>query len=178
MTPISYEQIAAANKNALSDAHALATTAFAGLEKLAALNLAAAKSALAAAGELAFAMEAKTPADALASQAAALRPLADNSLSYGRTAYAIAAETSAEIARSAEARMADARKAFADNIEIMAKTNPGNAQAAEALKAAISASQNAFDSAMASAKKASEMAEKQIASAIDAIPAAKSSRKK
>jgi phasin family protein len=178
MNAITFEHIAAANKSALADAQAFATLAFAGFEKLATLNISAAKSTLGLAGELAFAAEAKTPADALASHAAAMRPIAEKSLSYGRSAYAIAAETSAEIARAAEARMAEGRKALASNLDILAKNAPAGAQAAEALKSAITASQTAFDAALASAKKASEMAEKQIASAIDAIPAAKASSRK
>jgi phasin family protein len=178
MNAITFEHIAAANKSALADAQAFANLAFAGFEKLAALNISAAKSTLGLAGELAHAAEAKTPADALASHAAAMRPIAEQSLSYGRSAYAIAVETSAEIARAAEARMAEGRKTLASNLDILAKNAPAGAQAAEALKSAIASSQTAFDAALASAKKASEMAEKQIASAIDAIPAAKTASRK
>jgi phasin family protein len=163
------EQVLAANKAAVAEAQALAASAFAGFEKLVTLNLATTKSALFdTTGDFASAFSAKNPTDALAAQAAMVKPLAEQAIAYGRSVYAIATETTAELTAATEGKLAEAQKTMAAALETMTKNAPaGTEQVVAAVKAAVVAGQNAMDSAKVSAKKAVEMAEKQAFTATE-----------
>lgn len=163
MTTLNIEQILAANKTAAAEAQALAATAFEGFEKLVALNVAATKSALFdTTGDVTAVFSAKNPTDALAAQAALVKPMAEKAISYGRSVYAIASETSAEFNAAAEGKLAEAQKNLTAAMDNMAKNAPAGTESVVAVvKSAVAASQNALDTAKASAKKAVEMAEKQ-----------------
>jgi phasin family protein len=183
MTTLTVEQILAANKNAVVEAQNLASTALAGFQKLVDLNMAATKSALFESNtDVLAAFSTQNPADALAAQAALVKPLAEKSVAYGRSVAAIAAETTAEFTKVAEAKAAESQKAVTAAIESLAKNAPaGSETVVAALKSAVTAGQQAIDTAKSSAQKAVEMAEKQIAAATDnALSAVKTtpSRKK
>ena len=180
-TTLNVEQILAANKAAAAEAQALAATAFAGFEKLVALNLATTKSALFdTTADFTSAFSAKNPTDALAAQASLVKPLAEKTIAYGRSVYAIASATSAELSVAAEGKLAEAQKALGTALDNMAKNAPAGTESVVAVvKSAVTASQNALDSAKASAKKAVEMAEKQAAVVTDnALNAVKTTSRK
>ena len=168
-TTMNVEQILAANKTAVAEAQALAASAFAGFEKLVALNVATTKSALFdTTGDFTSAFSAKNPTDALAAQTALIKPMAEQAIAYGRSVYAIATETSAELTSATEAKLAEAQKAATAAFDNMAKNAPAGSESVFAVvKSAVTASQNALDSAMASAKKAVELAEKQAITATE-----------
>ena len=181
MTTLNLEQIVAANKNAVAEAQALAATAFAGFEKLVELNMAVTKSALFdTTGDLYSVFNAKNPTDALAAQASLVKPLAEKGLSYGRSVYAIASETGAELTKATEAKIAEGQKTLATSLDDMAKNAPAGSEAVVAVvKSAVTASQNAIDTAKTSAKKAVELVEKQVASVSDtAMNAVKTTSRK
>ena len=163
------EQILAANKTAAAEAQALAATAFAGFEKLVALNMAAAKSALFdTTADFTSAFSAKNPTDALAAQASLVKPMAEKSIAYSRALYSIAQETSAELTKSADAKMAESQKALASAVATMAKNAPAGSESLVAMfTTAVTTGQNAIETAKTSAKKAVEMAEKQTNSMVD-----------
>lgn len=178
---LNVEQILAANKTAVAETQALAASAFAGFEKLVALNLATTKSALFdTTGDLAAVFSAKNPTDALAAQASLVKPLAEQAIAYGRSVYAIATGTTAELNVAAEARFAEAQKSVTSALETMAKNAPAGTESLVAVvKSAVAASQNALDSAKASAKKTVEMLEKQATAATDsALGAVKTNSRK
>jgi phasin family protein len=178
---LNVEQILAANKAAASDAQALAATAFAGFEKLVALNIAATKSALFdTSSDFTSAFSAKNPTDALAAQASLVKPMAEKAIAYGREVYAIAAGTTAEFSVAAEGKIAEAQKSLSASLEEMAKNAPAGTESVVAVvKSAVAASQNALDTAKASAKKAVEAAEKQVNAAADnALSAVKTTSRK
>jgi phasin family protein len=180
-TTLNVEQILAANKTAVAEAQALAATAFAGFEKLVALNIAATKSALFdTSADFTSAFSAKNPTDAMAAQASLVKPLAEKSIAYGRSVYAIASETGAELGAAAEAKLAEAQKTATAALENMAKNAPAGTESVVAVvKSAVAASQNALESAKASAKKAVEMAEKQANAVTDnALNAVKTNSRK
>jgi phasin family protein len=166
MTTLTVEQILAANKTALTEAQNLTATALAGFEKLVALNLSATKAALSdSTAELLSTFSAQTPTDALAAQAALVKPLAEKTVSYSRSIYAIASETTGELTKVAEAKAAEAQKVFANTLDTMAKNAPaGSESIVAAVKSAVTASQHAIETAKSTAKKAVEIAEKQAAS--------------
>ncbi|WP_342620950.1 TIGR01841 family phasin [Rhodoferax sp. GW822-FHT02A01] len=170
MTTLNVEQILAANKTAVAEAQALAASAFAGFEKLVALNLAATKSALFDTADLTSVLSAKSPTDALAAQASLIKPLAEKSIAYGRSVYAIASETSAELTAAAEGKFAEAQKSATAALDNLAKNAPAGTESVVAVvKSAVAASQNALDTAKASAKKAVEVAEKQANAVTDNV---------
>ena len=170
MTTLTVDQILAANKTAVVEAQALAATAFIGFEKLMALNLTTAKSAWFESTDFTSVFSAKSPTDALAAQAALVKPLAEKSIAYGRSVYAIASETNAELAAAAESRLLEAQKSATAALENMAKNAPAGTESMVAVvKSAVLASQNAMETAKASAKKAVEVAEKQANAMTDNV---------
>lgn len=180
MTTITVDQIVAANKAAVAEAQALTATAFAGFEKLVSLNIATAKAALFDTSDFTSAFSAKNPTDALAAQASLVKPLAEKTIAYGRSVYAIASETGAELGAAAEGKLADAQKTLTTALDNLAKNAPAGTESVVAVvKSAVAASQNALDTAKASAKKAVEIAEKQAAAVTDnALSAVKTTSRK
>ena len=166
MTTLNVEQILAANKAAMAEAQTVAATALAGFEKLVALNLAATKSALLdTSSDLMSAFTAQNPTDAMAAQASLVKPLAEKSVAYSRSVYAIASETGAVLTKAAEAKAAESQKAMTTALEELAKNAPAGSESVVAvIKSAVTAGQQAMDSAKTATKKAVEMAEKQAAS--------------
>ncbi|MCX7240275.1 MAG: TIGR01841 family phasin [Burkholderiales bacterium] len=157
------EQFLAANKNAVAEAQALASTAFAGFEKLVALNMAVTKTALLqTTPDYLAAFSAANPTDALAAQASLVKPLVEQTISYGRSVYEIASQTAAELTSVAEEKFALGQEALAAAVDSMAKNAPAGSESAVAMfKSAMAAGQSAIDTAKSSAKKAVELAEKQ-----------------
>jgi len=169
-TTLTLDQILAANKAAITEAQELTANAFASFEKLVGLNLAVAKSALLeTSGDVISALgSAQNPSEALAAQATLVKPLAEKSLAYGRSVYAIAAETTAEFSKVAEGKLAEGQKAFVSALDAAAKNAPaGSESVVAAIKSAVVAGNNAMETAKSSAKKAVEMAEKQVSAAAD-----------
>jgi phasin family protein len=178
------EQFVNANKTAFAEAQSLAATAFGGFERLVDLNMSVTKTVLFHNSTDFFAaFSANSPTDALAAQAALVKPLAEQSVAYAKAVYAIATETAAELTSAAEEKFAEGQKAVSEVVENLAKNAPaGSETIVAAFKSAVSAGQNAIDSAKTSAKKAMEVAEKQATdmtdSALNSVKTATTSRKK
>lgn len=168
-TTFNVDTLLAAQKSAAAEAQALASTAFAGFEKLVALNMGVARTALTqTAPDLSAALAAKNPADALAAQTSLVKPLAEQAIAYSRSAYAIASDVGAELTKAADAKAAEAQKQIEAAVEAMAKSAPaGSEPLVAAYKTALSASQNAIAVAKSSAQKAVEMADKQTTQLVD-----------
>jgi phasin family protein len=181
MTTFTVDTLLAAQQNAASEAQSLASTAFAGFEKLVNLNLNVARSALTQTSpDLASAFSAKNPADALAAQTALVKPLAEQAVAYGRSVYAIATDVGAEFSKAAEAQAAAGQKQLDAAVEALTKNAPaGSETLVAAYKTALSASQNAMAAAKSSASKAVEMADKQTNQLVDnALSAVKAAPRK
>ena len=181
---LNVEQFVDANKAAVADAQSLAATAFGGFERLVELNMSVTKTVLFHnSGDFLSAFSANSPTDALAAQAALVKPMAEQSIAYAKAVYAIATETSGALSSAAEEKFAEGQKAVTAAVENLAKNAPaGSETIVAALKSAVSASQNVIDSAKTSAKKAMEVAEKQAAnltdSAMNSVKTSATSRKK
>ena len=161
---ITADQIAAANQNNLEVAKKLSTKTFAGLEKLAELNLAAAKAMLTESFAHAQALlAAKDPQQVLALQTGLIAPAAEKAVAYGRHVYGIAVETSAEFTKAYEGKAAEGQKAFGLAVDNLTKNAPAGTESAVAvLKSALASSQNAIESAQNAAKQALAMAESNV----------------
>ena len=119
------EQVVAAHKANVETLFGLTNKAFEGVEKLVELNLQVAKAAL---GEVAdntrAALSVKDAQELLALQATMLQPAAEKAASYSRHVYDIAAATQAEVAKVAEAQIAEAQKNFASTVDTALKNAP------------------------------------------------------
>jgi phasin family protein len=160
-TMMTAEQMMAAHKANVETLFGLTNKAFEGVEKLVELNLQVAKAAL---GEVAdntrAAMSVKDAQELLALQATMLQPAAEKAASYSRHLYDIAAATQAEVAKVAEAQMADAQKTFATSVDAALKNAPAGSENAVALvKSAMAAANNAYESVSKAAKQAADVAE-------------------
>jgi phasin family protein len=181
-TTFNVDALLSAQKAAATEAQVLASTAFAGFEKLVALNLGVARSALTqTTPDLVSALGAKNPTDALAAQASLVKPLAEQAIAYGRSVYAIATDVGSELSKAAEAQVAAGQKQLDAAVDVLSKNAPaGSEPLVSAYKTAVSAGQNAIAVAKSSALKAVEMADKQTHQLVEnALSAVKTpSRKK
>ncbi|WP_296443019.1 phasin family protein [Rhodoferax sp. UBA5149] len=155
------EQLIATNKANLQALQALTTQAFAGIEKLVELNLAASRATLGDSFSHAQAvLGAKDAQELLALQSAVFKPFAEKSAAYVQHVQTIVTGSSAEFTKAVEAKTAEAQKAFSGVVENLAKNAPaGSETALAAFKSALTAGQNAVESAQTSAKKAVETAQ-------------------
>jgi len=155
------EQVMAAHKANLETLFGLTNKAFEGVEKLVELNLQVAKAALGEVADNARAvMSVKDAQELLALQATMLQPAAEKAASYSRHLYDIAAATQAEVAKVAEAQMADVQKNFASTVDGALKNAPAGSENAIALvKSAMAAANNAYESVSKAAKQAADVAE-------------------
>ena len=161
------DQFTASSKTNLQAIEAITTQAFAGVEKLVELNMAASKAALGESFSHAQAVMNVKDAQALvALQSGFFQPIGEKTAAYFQHVQNIATASGAEFTKSFEAKTADAQKAFADVVENMAKNAPaGTESAVAAFKSALTTGQNAVESAQASAKKAVEVAQSNFAAA-------------
>ncbi|PND40204.1 Phasin (PHA-granule associated protein) [Paucibacter aquatile] len=155
------EQIIAAHKANVETLFGLTNKAFEGVEKLVELNLQVAKTALSEVAESTHAaLSVKDAQELLALQSALLQPSAEKAASYSRHLYDIASSTNAEVAKVAEAQLADIQAKFSAVVENAAKNAPAGTENAVALvKSAVAAANNAFETVQKAAKQATEVAE-------------------
>ncbi|QCB47472.1 phasin family protein [Hydrogenophaga sp. PAMC20947] len=161
------ENITATQKANLQAVQGLTTQAYAGVEKLVELNMAASKAALGESfSHMQALMGAKDVKDVVALQTAYFQPMAAKSAAYMQHVQTIATDSNAGFTSAMESKLAEAQKALGVAVEGMAKNAPAGSEAAvSAFKNAVSASQKAMETAQSSMKKANEMAQSSFANA-------------
>ena len=161
------EQFIASNKANLEAFGGFATQAFAGVEKLVELNMAASKAALGESfSHLQAVIGAKDAQAVLALQSGLLKPLADKTAAFAQHVQTIVTDSGAEFKKAVEAKTVEAQKAFGGVMENLTKNAPaGSETAMAAFKNALTTGQNAFESAQTQAKKAVETAQSAFAAA-------------
>ena len=155
------EQFVAAQKSNLETLFGLTNKAFEGVEKLVELNLQVARTAM---GEVAentkAALSVKDAQELLALQAGLLQPAAEKAAAYSRHLYDIAAATSAEVSKVAEATAAETQTKFLSLVDSAVKNAPAGSENAVALvKSAVAAANNAFEGVQKAVKQATDAAE-------------------
>jgi phasin family protein len=162
------EQFLANAKTTLASLTDLAATSLAGFEKLVALNLATAKSAIAdSAEQLQAAASVKSPQD-LSAVTGLVQPAAEKAAAYGRAVAAIVTETSTALAKTAEGQLAEVQAQAVATIEATLKHAPaGSETAVAAFKTALANGQKALETAQAQARQAAKAVEKSLATATD-----------
>ena len=155
------EQFAAANKATVDSLLSVANTALASAERIAALNLNAARSALEdTASGVKSVLSAKDPQEALAVQSALAQPAVEKAVAYSRSVYEITAQTQQELAKMVEAQFGDFQKSIAGMVELATKSAPaGSESAIAAIQNAIAAANSAFGNMNSVAKQFSDAAQ-------------------
>ena len=174
------DQVAASHKANMETLFGFTTKAFEGVEKLVELNLTASKAALSEVSEHARAvMSVKDAQEFVTLQASFLQPMAEKTAAYSRHLYDIAAATTAELTKSAEAQFAELQKSFMSAVDSAVKNAPaGSENAVTLVKSAITAANNAFESVQKATKQAAEMAEANFTSVTNtAVKATQSATK-
>lgn len=164
------EQFAAANKANIEGLLTLANSAFARAERLAALNLNTARSALEdGVASTKTLLAAKNPQELINLQATLTRPTMDKAVAYARSVYEIVAEGQQEVAKLFKAQFDEANKAFAVALDKAAKSAPAGSESAfAAVKSAFSTANSIYENVSKAAAQASEIAEANVAAATDA----------
>lgn len=171
---INLEQLAASNKATVDSLLVVANTALASAERIAALSLGAARTALedSTSGVRAV-LSAKNPNEAVAAQSAMVQPTVEKAVEYSRSLYEISTETQKELAKMIEAQFADFQKQVAGMVEQAAKAAPaGSENIVAAMQSAVNSANTAFANMNSMAKQFTETAQANIASATKATTAA------
>ena len=164
------EQFAATNKAGVETLLTLANTAFAGAERIAALNLNTARSILedSVASSKAL-LGAKDIQELVSLQSALAKPAVEKAVSYSRSLYEISSELQGELSKIFEVQLSEVNKNVSAVLDKAAKSAPaGSDVAVAAVKSAIAAANSAYDSMTKAAKQVAEMAEANVAAATDA----------
>lgn len=159
------EQFAAANKATVDSLLAVANTALASAERIAALNLNTARSALEdTVSGVQSVLAAKDPQAAFAAQKSLAQPAVDKAVAYGKSVYEITSQTQQELAKMVEAQFGDFQKSVAGLVDLAAKSAPaGSEGAVAAIQSAIAAANSAFGNMNAVAKQFTDAAQANIA---------------
>jgi phasin family protein len=155
------DQMVAMHKAALESFQAMAAKSFAGLEKLAELNMAATKTSFEESAEQFKALlevkDAKAFADFAASSA---QPAADKMTAYTKHVYEITSDTGNEIAKLIEKQLTDGNRQLHTAIDALAKNAPAGSEGVVTfMKSAVSAANTAYDQVNKATKQVVEMAE-------------------
>jgi len=161
------DQMVAMHKAALESFQAVATKSFQGFEKLAELNLAAARSSMEESTEQLKALfdvkDVKSLADIAVGSG---QPVADKMSAYAKHVYEISNETGTEIAKLVEKQFADSNRQLHAAIDALAKSAPAGSEGMVTfVKSAVSAANTAFDQVNKATKQVVEMAEANIVAA-------------
>lgn len=164
---INLEQFAAANKATVDSLLAVANNALATAERVAALNLGAARGALEDSASTAKAVLAvKNPNDAAALQSSLVQPAAEKMAGYSRALFEISSDSQQQFAKLVEAQFADYQKQVSGLVEQAAKAAPaGSESIVAAMQQAIGAANTAFGNLSAFAKQFNEVAQANVAAA-------------
>ena len=173
------EQISNTNRAGVDIFLSLANTTFAGAERLAALNLNAARNFIENGTATTRTLLAVKDLEALVSlQKSMARPDAEKLATYTRRVYEIAAQTQEALSEVVKAQVGELNKNLGLSLDEAARTAPaGSDVAVNALRSAISAANTAYDSMIKAARQANEIAEANLAVAAAAVIPRKPARK-
>jgi len=155
------DTFADANKASVDTLFGLSSQALQVVEQLAALNLQAIKTSTAEFAQLAQAsLSAKSPADLLEVQTAALQAAPQKALGYASRVKEILAATAAGQRLALQAQVADVQAKFLEAVNALLNNIPGSESTLALVKSAVAAANNAYDSV--------NKASKQVFDAVDA----------
>ncbi|MEJ2897389.1 TIGR01841 family phasin [Bordetella avium] len=164
------QQVLARQKSALQTLVAAQTAVFGGFEKLVDLNLKVVKATLdEVAQKSQQAVELKDVQDAASFTSALVQLSAEKALAYGKHVYDIINTVQADLAKLAEAQIAEGQQHVQEAVEQFSKNAPNGSESAVALlKSSLATANNAYESLTKAAKQAAEVAESNLNAAASA----------
>ena len=164
------EQFASAKKASVEAFETIAKTAFASTERMAALNLNAARILLEDSVDNARALFAIKDVQGLALLQTTLgQPDVHKASAYSRRVYDIATQTQEALSQAVNARFSEINKNLGQLLDDAVKTAPpGSDVAVKAIRSALSAANSAYDSMTIAAKQVTKITESNLAAATTA----------
>jgi phasin family protein len=164
------EKVSAANKNNVESLMMLANTAFASVERLAALNLNTARTLLEdTVANTKTLLDAKDVHELVDIQTTLAQPSVEKIVAYSRSIYEIASQTHGELTRIFENQFAESSKTMTAALDEAVKNAPaGSDVAVVAVKSALAAANSAYDSMTKAARQVTEITEANLAAAANA----------
>ena len=158
------DQLIATQKSNVEAFAGLSEKAFASFEKLIELNMAASKALLGESiSHLQALTEVKDAQELMTLQSSLAKPMAEKAASYSRHLYDIVSGSSADFTKVFESASAESQKTVTELLETSLKNAPAGSEAAVAvIKSAMTAGNNAVETAQKSAKQAAQMVESNI----------------
>ena len=158
------DQLIATQKSNVEAFAGLSEKAFASFEKLIELNMAASKALLGESiSHLQALTEVKDAQELMTLQSSLAKPMAEKAASYSRHLYDIVSGSSADFTKVFESASAESQKNVTELLETSLKNAPAGSEAAVAvIKSAMTAGNNAVETAQKSAKQAAQMVESNI----------------
>jgi len=165
------EQLANTHKAGVETFMTIANATFAGAERLAALNLNAARTIMEDSAAKTRALLAVKDVEALVSlQKSLAHPDSESLSTYSRRVYEIASQTQEALSLLADIQISELNKNLGLALDKAVETAPaGSDVAVNALRSAISAANSAYDSMSKAARQATEIAEANLVVATAAI---------
>jgi len=169
------EKFAEANKAAVDAALGYGTIVLESAERLLDLNMKVARSALADnAKSLKALTEAKDVQELAALQQALAQPAIEKAVAYSRALYELSTETQADLQKFVETHLAEAKKSVSEVVENLVKAAPVGSEAVQAaVKSAMAAANNAYETVSKAAKQVADITEAGVASAAAHVTAKK-----
>ena len=166
------EQFLQIQKTALEVFQTATITSIEGLERLAALNVQAAKASIDESTDALKSMTEVKDAKQLADMATgSVQPATDKVTAYYKHVYEIANETGSELAKLFEKQFAESNKQLYAAIDALAKNAPAGTEGVVTLvKQAVSSANTAFDQVSKATKQVVELAEANMAAAAKSSP--------
>jgi phasin family protein len=158
------DQLIATQKSNVEAFAGLSEKAFASFEKLIELNMAASKALLGESiGHLQALTEVKDAQALVTLQSSLVKPMAEKAASYSRHVYDIVSGSGADFTKVFESASAESQKTVTQLLETSLKNAPAGSEAAVAvIKSAMTAGNNAVETAQKSAKQAAQLVESNI----------------
>jgi phasin family protein len=165
------EQIQATTKANVDAMLSLATSQFAAIEKFATLNANAVKAAFEDSIANARALAgAKDVQELVNLQSTFAQPAIEKAMSYSKSVYEVATQSSAEFSKATERRVTEWNENFVSLLDKAAKNAPaGSDVAVSAVKQMIAAANSAYDNFNKVAKQATEIAEANVTAASETV---------
>jgi phasin family protein len=169
------DQFVKIQKDAFEMFQKAAMTTIAGAEKIAALNLQAAKASVEESYTKATTLfEAKDVQGFAQNAAGAVQPAADKLTAYAKHVYDISSVTGTELAKLWEKQLAESNKTLHAAIDPIAKNAPAGSEGLISLvKSSVGSMTSAFDQVSKAGKQAVELAEANLAAATKSTVRAK-----
>ena len=158
------DQLIATQKSNVEAFAGLSEKAFSSFEKLIELNMAASKALLGESiSHLQALTEVKDAQELMTLQSSLAKPMAEKAASYSRHLYDIVSGSSADFTKVFESASAESQKTVTELLETSLKNAPAGSEAAVAvIKTAMTAGNNAVETAQKSAKQAAQLVESNI----------------